>query len=50
MGTIREFSGSRFHLQILPSMARGELPYIKGRDARQEISNEPLKCTNLGMA
>ena len=28
----------------------GGLPYIKGRDARREISNEPLKGTNLGVA
>ena len=26
------------------------LPYIKGGDARREISNEPLKGTNLGVA
>ena len=36
-------------------MARGGggggwgLPYIKGGDARREISNEPLKGTNLGV-
>ena len=29
-------------------IARGGLPYIKGGDARREISNEPLKGTNLG--
>ena len=28
----------------------GELPYRKGGDARREISNEPLKGTNLGVA
>ena len=28
----------------------GGLPYIKGGDARQEISNESLKGTNLGVA
>ena len=28
----------------------GELPYKKGGDARREISNEPLKGTNLGVA
>ena len=28
----------------------GGLPYIKGGDARREISNEPLKGTNLGVA
>ena len=28
----------------------GGLPYEKGRDAHQEISNEPLKGTNLGVA
>ena len=28
----------------------GRLPYIKGGDARREISNEPLKGTNLGVA
>ena len=28
----------------------GGLPYKKGRDARQEISNELLKDTNLGVA
>ena len=29
---------------------RGGLPYIKGGDARREISNEPLKGINLGVA
>ena len=29
---------------------RGGLPYIKGGDACREISNEPLKGTNLGVA
>ena len=28
----------------------GELSYIKGGDARREISNEPLKGTILGVA
>ena len=28
----------------------GALPYVKGGDARREISNEPLKGTNLGVA
>ena len=28
----------------------GGLLYRKGRDAHQEISNEPLKGTNLGVA
>ena len=28
----------------------GGLPYIKGGDACREISNEPLKGTNLGVA
>ena len=28
----------------------GVLPYIKGGDACREISNEPLKGTNLGVA
>ena len=27
---------------------RGRLPYKKGGDVRREISNEPLKGTNLG--
>ena len=27
----------------------GGLPYKKGGDARREISNEPLKGTNLGV-
>ena len=27
---------------------RGKLPYKKGGDVRREISNEPLKGTNLG--
>ena len=28
----------------------GELPYIKGGDARRKISNEALKGTNLDVA
>ena len=28
----------------------GGLPHKKGGDARREISNEPLKGTNLGVA
>ena len=27
----------------------GGLPYLKGGDACREISNEPLKGTNLGV-
>ena len=35
---------------ICNSVFRGGLPYKKGGDARREISNEPLKGTNLGVA
>ena len=34
---------------VLVSWGEG-IPYIKGRDAHREISNEPLKGTNLGVA
>ena len=35
---------------IFPGKGGGLLLYRKGRDAHQEISNEPLKGTNLGVA
>ena len=36
--------------KMVLSRGVGGLPYIKGGDARREISNEPLKGTNLGVA
>ena len=33
-----------------PPTPGGELPYKKGGDAHQEISNEPLKGTNPDVA
>ena len=35
---------------VPPFGGGGGLPYKKGGDARREISNEPLKSTNLGVA
>ena len=39
-----------YSILLLGGWGGGGLLYIKGGDARREISNEPLKDTNLGVA